>query len=709
MYMMYCTKMQPLSETNLQNVTACLWLHLQLTCRSYFVPSYRVGVSSEDETKAAPTIPEPLHVSPSYPSRLFNNNNNPFTSDLGPEVKTQGSDSFGGPSLNLSSPHDNNPFTVKWGQESKEQDSEFFTATPFCLPSPASGKENNPFAPHWRQDSQIEDAGNATKPLLHFPHPPTTTVLESHPLPSQLLNVDNPFESKQRQESERINNPPTLLTSPPPAINQEQAPSSGSLTDSKEHSIIPLEKPQNEGLTNQVNPTPSFSCPLSGSHPAHVSDQVGGVPKTPYDDQDVNAMALLKESNRSVKKSVTFAVVERVNDPVSSGDEKSDEDSIERWHDENEDAECPTERNRGLELEQEHYSTSRSYDGRKSSAANSGDPLEKQTETNSPVKIDLPVPTPRVVTLSQKEAVLSGTELTGSSLSVPPKPAPRSTVKQDKGVSSPLTDTPEKDARSSAAELALPGDDPSESPTNASSLTTSVLKELHPGQDDGAVESSQSIQSDPSSCGINPRPAVLITGDLNLKTAALPVIPEVGSDDEQLSDNQKGVEKTDVSGDLSRTSGRPSGLWSNEKAAGKQTYLLLERMTGLNDDALESNKALINTLAAGLQNVSRSIGGLEPKGEFKESRQSDCPELSESPISSPSLSSSAQPHPTSPFQSATLGSNRAESPEKTSAEGLDAKVEISGKKKLLQAWVSPSEIQPSEALQSGGTQPAKLR
>ncbi|KAJ6632903.1 hypothetical protein lerEdw1_014589 [Lerista edwardsae] len=665
----------------------------------------RVGVSSEDETKAALPIPEPSCVSPSYPSRLFSNNNNPFTSDLGPEVNAQGSDSFGGPSLSLSSPHDNNPFTVKWGQESKEQDSELFTATPFCLPSPASGKENNPFTPHWRQDSQIEDAGNSTKPLLHLPHPPTATVLESHP--SQLLNVDNPFESKQGEESEHINNPPVLLTSPPPAINQEQAPSAGSLIDSKEHPRIPLEKPQNKGLTNQADPTPSFSFLLSGSHPAHVSDQVGVVPKMQHNDPDVNVVAPLKESNRSMKKSVTFAVVERENDPVSSGDEMSDEDSVERWHDENEGAEGATEKNRGLELEQEHYSVSRSYDGRISSAANSGDPLEKQTDTNSPVKIDPPVPTPRVATLSPKEAVLSGTELSGSPLSAPPKPAPRSTLKQDKSVSLPLTDTPEKDARSSASELDLPGDDPSESPTNASSLTTSVLTELHPGQDDGAVESSQSINSDPSSSGTTPRPAVLITGDLNLKSAALPVIPEVGSDDEQLSDNQKGVEKTDVCGDLSRTSDRPSALWSN-KAAGKQSYLLLERVTGLNDDALESNKALIKTLAAGLQNVS-GIGGLEPKGEFKESRQSDCPELSDSPISPSSLSSSAQPHPTSPFQSKTLGSDRAESPEKTTAEGLDAKVEISGKKKLLQAWVSPSEIQPSEALQSGGTQPAKLR
>ncbi|XP_066495555.1 rab11 family-interacting protein 1 isoform X2 [Tiliqua scincoides] len=668
----------------------------------------RVGVSSEDETKAALTISEPSCVSPFHPSHLSSNDHNPFTSNLGPEVKALGSDSFRGPSLNLSSPHDNNPFIVKWEQESKVQDSEFFSASPL-----ASGKENNPFSPNWKQESQIENSGSSTKSLLYLPHPPTP-VLESHPLPSQLSNVDNPFESKQKEESEHINNPPTPVTFPPPASSQEHDSSAGSLIDSKKCPVIPLEEPQNEGLTNQ-GPISS----LSGSHPEHFCDPVGLLPKMQHDNKDVNIVTPLKENNGSMKKkSVTFAVVESQDHPVSSGDEMSDEDSIERWHDENENVEVSTERNVELELEPEHCSVSRSYDGTISSAANNEGPLEKQAETNSPVKTDPPVPIPRVLMLSPKETGLSGTELNGNSLSVPPKPAPRSTLKQDKCVSPPLTDTAEKDARNSASELGLVVDN-SETLANNSSLPTSVLTELHPGQDGGAVESSESSNRDLSVCGISTRSAVLITGDLNLKPATLPVIPEVGSDDEQLSDTQKGVKKTGICEDLSRTSDRSSELWSlvegrelasNKKATGKQTYSLLARMTDLDDESLESNKALINTLTAGLQNVSRSIGESEPKGEIQEGRQSDCSEASDSPASLSSLSSSALPLvPTSPFQSETLGSDRAEPPKKTAAEGLDAKVEISGKKRLLQAWVSPSEIQPSQALQSGGTQPAKLR
>lgn len=708
--MIHCINMHQVSETDLRNVTACLWLHLQLTCRSYFVPSYRVGVSSEDETKAVLTIPEPSCASPSFPSRLSSNDNNPFISNLGQEVKTLGSDSFGGPSLNLSSPPENNPFIVKWEQGSKAQDSESSTATAFSLSSPSSSKENNPFSPHWRQESPIEDSGSCTKSLLYLPHPPTPPVLESYPLPSQLPNVDSPFESKLREESEHINNPPTPLASPPATFSQEHDSSAGNLIDSKKCPAIPLEEPQNEGLTN-IDPISS----LSGSYPEHFCNRTGLILKMQHEDQDFTMVAPLKENNGSMKKkSVTFAVVEREDYPVSSGDEMSDEDSVERWQDENEDAENSTERNRGLELEAEHGSVPKSYDGRLSSDTNIEVPLEKCTEINSPVKIDPPLPTPRVLTLSQKENNMLGTELSGSSSSVPPKPAPRSALKQDKRVLLPETDIPETDTSSSAPKTDLLVENPSETPTTNCSLTTPISSEQHPRQKGGAVESSESINSDHPSCEISTWSAGLITGDLNQKPAALPVIPEVGSDDEQLSESQKDAEKMGVCEDLSKTKDRSLELWSlvegrrsaSNKATDKQTYSLLARMPDLNDDALESNKALIKTVAAGLQNISCSTAGSEPKGEIKES---ECSEPSDRPVSLSSLSSSAQPHPTSSFHSEPLGSDRAESPKKTAVEGLDAKLEISGKKKLLQAWVSPSEIQPSQALQSGGTQPAKLR
>ncbi|XP_035201024.1 rab11 family-interacting protein 1 isoform X4 [Oxyura jamaicensis] len=54
-------------------------------------------------------------------------------------------------------------------------------------------------------------------------------------------------------------------------------------------------------------------------------------------------------------------------------------------------------------------------------------------------------------------------------------------------------------------------------------------------------------------------------------------------------------------------------------------------------------------------------------------------------------------------------SHRAESPKKPTAEGFADKAGISGKKKLLQAWVSPSETYPNQTQQGGETMSPKHR
>ncbi|XP_038022840.2 rab11 family-interacting protein 1 isoform X3 [Anas platyrhynchos] len=54
-------------------------------------------------------------------------------------------------------------------------------------------------------------------------------------------------------------------------------------------------------------------------------------------------------------------------------------------------------------------------------------------------------------------------------------------------------------------------------------------------------------------------------------------------------------------------------------------------------------------------------------------------------------------------------SHRAESPKKPTAEGCADKAGISGKKKLLQAWVSPSETYPNQTQQGGETMSPKHR
>ncbi|CAI7935098.1 Uncharacterized protein PODLI_1B039873 [Podarcis lilfordi] len=169
---------------------------------------------------------------------------------------------------------------------------------------------------------------------------------------------------------------------------------------------------------------------------------------------------------------------------------------------------------------------------------------------------------------------------------------------------------------------------------------------------------------------------------LHFKPTTLSVIPEVGSDDEQLSDYSQGTEKIAVSGDLSRSGDGSSELRSsieggeltaNKKGTGERQTVSLLMKTSAPDDGFELNKPLVAPSALALENASRDVKGLEQKN-----------------------ADSAK-------------ENRQEPTKKATAEGLGTKVDPSGKKKLLQAWVSPPETHPNQNLQSDGTYPAKLR
>ncbi|XP_053125745.1 rab11 family-interacting protein 1 isoform X3 [Hemicordylus capensis] len=664
----------------------------------------RLGVSSEDETKAALTVSVPL-APPFCPS-----------SKLDPELKSHDFDSVASPSLNLSKKHNSKPFAQKLRQESKEQGPECFATTSSCLPTPTSGKKNNPFSPLY-EEPQIEDSENSITSPLYLPHLPKTSVLELHPQPS---NVDDSFVSKLEQNSEYIHSPPTPLPFPSAVSIQESASSVGSLVEPKNLLHVPSDKPQHEGLTNQTGPIASSPGSLSGSHSVCFYDRVGLILNTQRDDKEVNVVTPFKENNGATKKSVTFALDElKVNNSASSGDEVSFEDSVERWHDENEDAIDPAEKNRRrtFELDTEHCSVSKFHDGKINSAYNSGTPLERETETSYAVEVGPPVPAPRVLLPSPKETNLSRTVLSGSSLSVPPKPAPRNAQNPKRFVAD---EAEIGDATSSASELELPVDNSaisSEKLTRASSLAISVSTTLHPEREDGTVDSSQNINNDHSSYAIGTQSGTLVTCELSLKPRALPVILEVGSDDEQLNGYQKDSEKLAVSEDLSKMRENSAKLWasieerelaSDDKVAGERQTLLLGEMTDP-DDAFEPKKSSVNI--RGVQNAGLSIKGSEQKDEdcFTENRQGDCPEFSNKPVALSPLSNASELCSAGSFQSEFLSSNRAESLKNTTVESSDAKVEISGRKKLLQARVSPSETHPNQTLQSGGTYPAKLR
>ncbi|XP_033027234.1 rab11 family-interacting protein 1 isoform X3 [Lacerta agilis] len=651
----------------------------------------RLGVSSEDETKATSAISAPPSASLFSPS-YHSNKNNPFISKFDPEEQPQDTDRFAS---------ENNPFTAKWGQKSK-QDTECFIAT-----SSASGNENKPFAPKREQESQIEDSSNSAKSPLPVS---ATSVLELDPSGLE-LDIDNPPVSKVGEDSESFNSPPASFSASSLA---------GNLDDSKHVHVVPSEKPQKEGLTNQIDPVSNFPGSLAGSPSSRFYNRVGFILKSQGDDK-VHIVPPFKENQGSIKKSVTFAVEDE--NVGSSGDDASDgEDLVESWHDENEISINPTERNerRRPELYVEHCAAPEPPDGNVQSLHNSEGPLERQAEAGSSVKVEPPVPTPRILTpLPSMQRTVSGS----SSLSEPPKPAPRSALKQKKSVSVSLTDESETENGSSSASTyeefsAENSLIPSEKLTSNSSLATSVSNILSSGRDGGTMDSSQSISTDLSHYETSTQPGNLITGDLNVKPTTLSAIPEVGLDDEQLSDYPQGAEKIAVSGDLSRSGDGSSELQSsieereltaNKKATGERQTVSLLVKTNAPDDGFELNKPLVAPSALALENASHDVKGLEQKNadSLIENRQGDSPEFSVKPIHLSPLPSSS--HSISSFQSDASGSNRAEPTKKATAEGLDAKVDPSGKKKLLQAWVSPSETHPNQNLQSDGTYPAKLR
>ncbi|XP_042330985.1 rab11 family-interacting protein 1 isoform X2 [Sceloporus undulatus] len=643
----------------------------------------RLGVSSEDETKATLTFPLSPPDSSFYPFYHSNNENNPFTSKEKAEQKSQDSDRFVSGLTNLSAQHNSNPFSATWEEQSKEQDSD----------SPAVyGKENNPFSPQWGQESQTEDSEDNARFPFHFQHPSVTPVLDSHPFPSQFSNVNNPLISEQGKDSESLNSASVSFTSP------SLIPK---LYDSKLQ-VVPSEGPQNESETNLTDPV--SSSPESNT--ACFYDHVEMIPKTQADEK-VDIVPPLKENSARKKKSVKFDLSKpKDNFVVSSGDEMSDEDQIERWSDdENDDVLKSSERDRrqGLELNVEldvEPGAFLSQDGRINSAHNSGDALENETKSGSLFNIEPPVPVPRV--LVPKETNMSKTESSSSSPSVPPKPAPRSALKQ-KDIFQPQINVSELGDEPVFKELSSDNSVSSEKLASASSLTTSVSTVFPFTRDDSNMNPDQSINQ-PNHV-INTQAFILFTGEPNLKASALPVIPEVGSDDEQLSHYHQNTEKMVACEDSPRSGNdfRERELASDAKATGEvQAVSFLVKANGP-DDALKPNESLVSPSAVTLQNAR----GLEQRdNSVKENRQHDCLEFSSKSVP---LSSSSQSYSVSSFQSDGLGCNDTESLKTATTEGLDAKVEISGQKKQLQAWVSPSETYPNQTPQNGRTYPPKIR
>ncbi|XP_064031593.1 rab11 family-interacting protein 1 isoform X2 [Pogoniulus pusillus] len=215
------------------------------------------------------------------------------------------------------------------------------------------------------------------------------------------------------------------------------------------------------------------------------------------------------------------------------------------------------------------------------------------------------------------------------------------------------------------------------------------------------------------------RSAVPSGGERALRLATLPVILEGGSDEELL-------------GDCQETPGLAAGE-KNLPETGKQSLGAVPLPEDLHEHCSSSAAAQITPAdqggrggsAAGAVGVDSAKGQVADSGlgVMSHSREQGTPleeqELNRSAVaeqdfSEPSVSSSSlSSPPQSCFSSHPLPSDtpnhRAESPQKPTAEGCADKAGDCGKKKLLQAWVSPSDICPNLSQQSGETSAAKHR
>ncbi|XP_070621939.1 rab11 family-interacting protein 1 [Erythrolamprus reginae] len=635
----------------------------------------RLGVSSEDETKATsfPSVPLPPVC---YPS---NNENNPFTSKFDTAQKSQEVGMF----ASLNNVSVNNPFTTKWMQDSKVLES---SAISTCLPS-TSGCENNPFTPKWGQEPQMQELETSSLYSLHS----AASITETQKIPSQLSKINDPFAIKVRQESERIKSPPISISS---------VSLTGNIDNSKYPDDVSSEKFQNQNLINQTDTTSNFADTLSESLAPQASDLVRVNQKASYN--KVHTVLPFKEKN-GMEKSVALAGSKE--DVISSHNDSADEDSFEV--NENKEALNLFEKNSGQVIE---LNIESSY-GSKSdediiSVQTHGNPSEMEVESGLSKK-EPPVPIARILVPPQSN--MSVPELSDKTNTVPPKPAPRNGLKVKKYV--PLTDEPKGDVSSHASVLKeVSSDSPtfSEKPSHISSLTSEMA--VLPHRYNSNTDPSLSIKDEinhimKTSLGTSG------PGELNVKPITLPVIPEVASDDEQLGDYQQNPESATLSEDLSKNEDSFMNLWasaertdltSTKKAIGETVSSLMQMSSFGNS----SNRLLKDPTNHVPKNPNHNLTSIEKEcGEHsKKDRQDHCPESSAKPVSLYPLSDSSQSCSVSSFQSDSHGFNKAESPKKGTAEELDAKVESSGRKKLLQAWVSPSEKHPNP-----GESSAKLR
>ncbi|NWV47152.1 RFIP1 protein, partial [Daphoenositta chrysoptera] len=643
----------------------------------------RLGLSPEEEPKATlPALaPDPL---PAFLSvHRISSANNPFISKVGQTVQVPDSEHVASSPASLTAPafaaelwNDKNPFAPEWDRACRALDPDSMTLFPSShhpaapvpkatRPGPVSARGNNPFAADWGQGPE----GSDTEASRGLSGPPTPSV------PSDChFNDNNPFVSKRGGQA--VPGFQAVTGSSPSCLpggedcSSPGCPGRGASGGSADVALT-------RDVTAVPDPLSTLSDPPAGLP--------GLAPEPHCDSPQLQPQGSVESSEPGNGKWTDQEL-----SPETELREKQESCGGERW------AECvPT--------------------------------VEPQAtppagnESLSPVK-----PAQRACTVSPREA---GTGRAGSDILVPPKPAPRLAVLLRKcppisqaelrgdGVKS-TPGLPLLDDEASAARGCLPQSGSLEAITPP--VTPRGNSSDRPLKKEGDEDLSVSLT--------NLKSAIPVPGERGLKLANLPVIPEGGSDEELLGDCQESCGVTAGGKGVLGTGEQPRGLTPlhGEQRELSDSPAAAPGGGGAVPGACKPGSLAVLPAGAGVPRLcvqgadsgsgvtshSRECNGHFEKQELERSagvEERAERDFSEPSASSPSLSSPCQPYSSSHSLLSGTPSRRAESPKKPAAEGFADKAGNSGKKKLLQARVSPSETFPNQTPWGGETVSPKHR
>ncbi|NXY07644.1 RFIP1 protein, partial [Pteruthius melanotis] len=641
----------------------------------------RLGLSPEEEPKATlPTLaPDPL---PAFLSvHRISSANNPFISKVGqaaqgpdPESITSSAASLTAPAFAAELWNGKNPFTPEWDRASRARDpnssARFPSPHPAASvpkapgPGPVSARGSNPFAAGWGQAPASD-----TEASWGLSGPPTPSV------PSDCrVNGNNPFVSRCGGQAV-----PGFQAGSSPSCRAggEDCSSAGHPGPGASGGSVDV------ALTRDVTAVPA---PLST-----LSDPPAGPPRlAPEPHSDSLSPQLQPEDSVESSKA---GKAEQAPSPQSERGEQRESRAGERWV-----GAVPTAEPQAAPLAgNEPLCAAR--------AAQRACPVSPRGAGTGELPVP-PRPAPPLAVLLRKCPPVSQAELSGEA------------VKSTPGLPLPPDGA-------SAARGCLPQSGSLETVTPP--VTPRGSSSVRPLEKEGAEDLSVSLPDLKS--------AIPVPGDRSSKLASLPVIPEGGSDEELLGDCQESSGVTAGAGGVSGAGEQPRGLTplqreQRELSDGSAAALVIPAALGGGGGAVPGacKPGSVAVLPAGagaprvcVQGADSGLGVTSPSrecsGHFEKQElegsagaeeRAEC-DFSEPSASSPSLSSPCQPYSSSHSLLSDAPSRRAESPKKPAAEGFADKAGNSGKKRLLQARVSPSDTFPKQTPRGGESVSPKHR